>query len=123
HSLAPHSLAEPVAVSDRDARVVDVNAAWRHFARENKLAPELLDDGSSYLDLLEATSAVGGRQATEAARGVLKVLGGRQASLRIEYPMRAGDRERRYVMRVTRLENTRRLLFVCAHFDITEPRH
>src|SRR5690554_5641867 len=123
HTLVIDSLAEQIAIIDRDARIVDVNAAWRHFARENRLAPELLDAGSSYLDLLEATSAVGGRQATEAARGVLKVLGGRQASLRIEYPMRAGDRERWYVMRVTRLENTRRLLFVCSHFDITERRH
>lgn len=123
HTLVIDSLAEQIAIIDRDARIIDVNAAWRLFARESRLAPELLAAGASYLDLLEATSATGGRQGTEAARGVLKVLGGRQDSLRIEYPMRAGDRDRWYVMRVNRLENTRRLLYVCSHFDITERRH
>lgn len=123
HTLVIDSLGEHIAIIDRDARIVDVNAAWRRFARESGIPSELLAVGSSYLDLLEATSASGARQGAEAARGVLKALGGRQATVRVEYPMRAGDRDRWYVMRVSRLENTRRPLYVSSHFDITERRH
>ncbi len=123
HTLVIDSLAEQIAIIDRDAGIIDVNAAWRRFARENRVAPELLAPGANYLELLEATSVAGRRHGAQAARGVLNVLGGRQALLRIEYPMRAGDRDRWYVMRVSRLENTRRPLFVSSHFDITERRH
>lgn len=123
HTLVIDSLAEQIAIIDQDARIVDVNAAWRRFVRESRIEPDLLAIGGSYLDLLEATATMAGRQGAEAARGVLKVLGGRQASLRIEYPMRAGEHDRWCVMRVTRLQNTRRPLYVSLHFDITERRH
>src|SRR5690606_6109091 len=51
HTLVIDSLAEQIAIIDRDANIVDVNAAWRRFAREGRLAPELLAPGGSYLDL------------------------------------------------------------------------
>lgn len=123
HTLVIDSLAEQIAIIDRDANIVDVNAAWRRFAREGRLAPELLAPGGSYLDLLVATSAAGSRHMAHTARGIEDVLGGRQAELRVEYPMRAGGLDRWYVMRVGRLENSRRPLFVSSHFDITERRH
>lgn len=123
HTLVVDSLAEQIAIVDRAANIVDVNAAWRRFALENGLAPELLAAGRSYLELLAATSPADSRHGKYAAGGVLNVLGGRQALLRLEYPMRAGDRDRWYVMRVSRLENTRRPLFVSSHFDITERHH
>src|SRR5690606_20124713 len=61
HTLVVDSLAEQIAILDRAANIVDVNAAWRRFALENGLAPELLAAGRSYLELLAATSPADSR--------------------------------------------------------------
>lgn len=122
HTLVLDSLADQVAIIDRSAAIVDLNAAWLRFARLNGISAGMTRLGRPFIDLLLASGAPGDPNVADAARGILRVLTGKRDEFRIEYPVGDAGAQRWLLMRASRLETPADPLFVVSHFDITERR-
>lgn len=119
HTLVINSLEEQIAVIDQAGTIVDVNSAWANFGAENGLSSTHACVGSSYLKVLSASATNGDNLAGEAAQGILDVMHGKRASFYFEYPCHSPEEKRWFMMRVTRLKDDSRSLFVISHHNIT----
>jgi len=119
HTLVINSLEEQIAVIDQEGTIIDVNLAWINFGNENGLSFKYGWVGRNYLKVLSASSASGDSLAGEAGQGILEVVSGKRASFYFEYPCHSPDEKRWFMMRVTRLKDDSRSLFVISHQDIT----
>ncbi len=119
HTLVINSLEEQIAVIDQAGTIVDVNSAWTKFGVENGLSSKYACVGCNYLKVLSASVASGDSLAGEAEQGISDVVNGKRASFYLEYPCHSPDRKRWFIMRVTRLKDDSRSLFVISHHDIT----
>ena len=119
HTLVINSLEEQIAVIDQAGTIVDVNLAWTKFGQENGLSSTYACVGLNYLEILSASAAGGDSLAAEAAQGISDVVSGRRASFYFEYPCHSPEEKRWFLMRVTRLKDGSRRLFVISHQNIT----
>lgn len=119
HTLVINSLEEQIAVIDQTGAIIDVNSAWTSFGVENGLSSKYSCVGSNYLDALSASAASGDSLAGEALQGILDVLNRKHDSFYIEYPCHSPNEKRWFIMRVTRLNDDSRSLFVLSHHNIT----
>lgn len=119
HTLVFNSLEEQIAVIDQAGNIVDVNAAWTHFGTENGLSSKEGCVGSNYLKVLSTSVASGDSLAGEAEQGILDVVSGKRATFYIEYPCHSPHEKRWFMMRVTRLQDDSKSLFVVSHHNIT----
>lgn len=120
HTLVINSLEEQIAVIDHAGIIVDVNLAWTDFGIENGLSPKYASVGCNYLNVVSASAARGDSLASEAAQGILDVVSGKRASFYFEYPCHGPDDKRWFMMRVTRLKDDARRLYVISHHNITQ---
>ena len=119
HTLVINSLGEQIAVIDQAGSIIDVNAAWTRFGAENGLPGRYACLGRNYLEVLSASAASGDDLAGEAEQGIADVLSGRRGSFYFEYPCHSPQEKRWFMMRVIRLKDDSRRLFVVSHQDIT----
>jgi diguanylate cyclase (GGDEF)-like protein len=119
HTLVVNSLEEQIAVIDEAGVILDVNLAWTEFGVDNGLSAKYAWVGRNYLEVLSASAAAGDGLAGEAARGIEEVVKGKRASFYLEYPCHSPQEKRWFIMRVTRLKDESRRLFVIAHQNIT----
>lgn len=115
-----NSLEEQIVVIDHAGTIVDVNLAWTTFGTENGLSPKYTSVGSNYLKVVSASAAKGDSLASEAAQGILDVMSGNHTSFYFEYPCNSPDEKRWFLMRVTRLKDDARRLYVISHHNITQ---
>jgi diguanylate cyclase (GGDEF)-like protein len=124
HTLVFNSLDEQIAVIDREGAIVDLNAAWREYGRNNNLAAKFMCAGANYLNVLvdagSGSDADGENFAGPARKGILEVIGGKRDSFYFEYPCHSPDEKRWFMMRVVRLADSASRFFVVAHQDITQ---
>ena len=109
-----------IALVDANGDIVLVNKAWRDFAKNNDLAPELVSEGTSYLC---ACDNAGGNNATGAdsfADGIRQVLAGTIEQFTLEYPCHAPHERRWFVGRVTPFPGDGPRRVVVAHENITD---
>ncbi|WP_042699377.1 chemotaxis protein CheB [Azospirillum sp. B506] len=114
------SLPEHIAVTDRDGRIVMVNAAWRGFAQRNGAAvADRCGVGTNYLEVCLSPE---GREKDGIARrvhdGLRRILDGEADDFTIEYPCHSPDEQRWFLMHATRL-NDRDGGVVVSHINIT----
>ncbi len=119
HTLVINSLEEQIAVIDQAGTIVDVNSAWNNFGVENGLSSKSACVGCNYFKVLSASVARGDSLAGDAEQGIMDVVNGNRASFYLEYPCHSPDQKRWFMMRVTRLKDDSRSLFVISHHDIT----
>ncbi|PWC34746.1 chemotaxis protein [Azospirillum sp. TSO35-2] len=115
------SLPEHIAVTDRQGRIVMVNAAWRGFARRNGApALERCGVGSNYLDVCRPPDGDAGPGSAAGAvhDGLRAILDGTAEDFSIEYPCHSADEQRWFLMHATRL-NDRDGGLVVSHINIT----
>ena len=115
-----NSLSEQVAVLDQHGVIVNVNAAWRDFAKSNG-APESVVNpiGVNYLELCER--AAGGPRGDDAAAawsGIKAVMLGEQREFVLEYAGHAPHEQRWFQMRVTSLQGWQPGV-VISHLNVT----
>jgi diguanylate cyclase (GGDEF)-like protein len=118
--LVINSLDEQIAVIDRAGTILDVNFAWTQFGGENGLSSNYAWEGSNYFKVLSAAAAGGDKLAGEARQGILDVVSGKSVSFYFEYPCHSPDEKRWFMMRVSRLKDDSRSLFVISHQNITQ---
>jgi len=115
-----NSLTAQIAVLDSRGFIVEVNEAWKRFARENNSADQACYVGASYLAACEAAIRRGGDGTAETAfHGIRAVLRGEQHSFSLEYPCHSPDEERWFVVRMTRFSHGATINVVVAHENIT----
>lgn len=115
------SLAENVAVLDRDANIVAVNQAWKDFSIANGADSEWgCGVGSNYLNvcrpILEGPEA---QDAAKSAKGISAVMQGDRTYFEYEYPCHAPHQKRWFRMGVTPLRGTAGGVVV-SHANVTE---
>jgi diguanylate cyclase (GGDEF)-like protein len=119
HTLVLNSLEEQVAVIDEQGTIVDVNAAWVQFGKENGLSTEVTCVGRNYLGVLSAPASGADNIAGAARQGIADVINGARPSFYFEYPCHSPDEKRWFMMRVNSLKNSSKSFFVVSHQNIT----
>ncbi|MGH8518154.1 MAG: PAS domain S-box protein, partial [Panacagrimonas sp.] len=111
-----------LAVLDANGTIVQVNAAWRTFARQNGLPLAQGGPGTNYLDVCRTSSARGDPYAERALAGLLGILGGTTSGLSFEYPCDAPDLTRWFVMQASPCRVGDQTGAVVVHLDVTARR-
>jgi PAS domain S-box-containing protein len=115
------SLPAHVAVLDRDGRIVDINASWKRFARENGQGDSSqLGVGVDYLAVCRAAIDAADPLADEALKGIQAVLAGTQHEFRLEYPCDSPSQKRWFLMHVSPSFPRAKGGAIVTHTDITD---
>jgi len=113
------SLHHEIAILDCSGTIIEVNEAWKDFARANGGNADW--KGANYLTICRAAAAAGDTTAPEVLDGVQSVLEGTRSFFEIEYPCAAPGADRFFVMRAVPLR-TPAGGAVVSHVDITPIR-
>ena len=113
------SLDHEVAILDSSGAIIEVNEAWKDFARANGNNVDW--KGANYLAICRAAASAGDTSASEVLDGVRSVLEGTRSFFEIEYPCAAPSVERFFLMRAVPLR-TPAGGAVVSHIDITPVR-
>ncbi|WP_158623436.1 PAS domain-containing protein [Corallococcus sp. CA053C] len=119
------SLSTHIAILDGRGAILEVNAAWKRFARENGCTdePGPCGVGADYLGVTDAAKGEFSTEAPAVAAGIRDILAGRSEQFLLEYPCHEPDgRHRWFLMRATRFAAQGPLRVVVAHEDITGRR-
>ncbi len=108
-----NSVTAHIAVLNKNGVIIAVNEAWRKFAAENGMSPEV-GLGENYFDICQATS-----EATGIIKGMKAVLTGEQSRFSVEYPCHSPTEERWFWMHAVPLQSGEGGLVV-SHFNITD---
>ena len=115
------SLASHIAVLDEQGCILEVNEAWRRFADENNFSFFAYGVGSNYLSPFENESIECGNGG-QIASGIRQVMNGESESFEFEYPCHSPERQRWFLLRVTRFKTPGPTRVVIAHEDVTKLR-
>ena len=114
-----NSLPSTIAVLDADGVIVEVNEPWRRFAHENSAAGTIADTiGQKYLSTSPAGDGGDDDEAKTTFIGISAVVQGERDYYSAEYPCHSPDKQRWFLMTVSRLTGSVRGA-VIAHTDIT----
>lgn len=113
------SLAEHVAVVDRQGVIVDVNAAWRRFVAANGGDPDAVV-GTNYLEVCEAARGHSAMEAGRVAQGIREVLAGHLPGFQVEYPCHSPTEKRWFLLHARPWIHDGRIVgAVVSHIPIT----
>jgi PAS domain S-box-containing protein len=114
-----NALSSHIAIIDEEGEIIEVNAAWDRFARENHFRgnPGM---GNNYLQVCDSASTRFCEEATVVASGLRAVMAGKTTAFHFEYPCHSPQEKRWFVVRVTRFGGEGPVRVVVAHENITE---
>jgi len=113
------ALALHIAILDEQGTIIQVNAAWSRFAREN----DFQDGdglGANYLRVCQSASGKFSEGATDVAGGIADVIAGKCSEFSHEYPCPNPRQARWFVLQATRFVIAGSVRVVVAHENITE---
>lgn len=111
------SLPVNVAILDSEGTIVESNAAWQRFGRENDIDGTADTVGVNYLDICDPIDDV---HADGAAEGIRSILDGKRDLFTMEYPCHSPTEKRWFLMRVSPVSDADGGHVVVAHINITE---
>ena len=114
NALSPH-----IAILDGQGTIVEVNAAWDRFARENGFVGSG-GKGENYLQVCHSDTGHRCGESLSVAGGIRDVMAGRKAEFHLEYECHGPQERRWFVVRVTRFAGDGPVRVVVAHENITE---
>lgn len=118
-----NALSAHIAVLDDAGVIVAVNEAWQRFARDNGGNAADLGVGVNYLSVCEISGRENGDATANKVRdGIHALLRGEPEPPAVEYPCHASDRQRWFVVHMTRFFHQGTGYIVVAHEDITARR-
>ena len=113
------ALSAHIAILDDDGTILNVNRAWRDFARANSAGTANLSEGANYLNVCAAAHGPHSKEAAAFAVGFRSVLRGEQDEFSFEYPCHSPDEKRWFHVRVTHFPGKDKHCLVAAHENIT----
>lgn len=114
-----NSLAEQIAVIDKQGAIVYTNASWADFGRNNGFSKAGPGPEANYLQVLRQSAGSGDHLAAVAIQGIFHVIQGDLPTFYHEYPCHSPTRKRWFMMRVCPVRDSSRQLLVISHHDIT----
>jgi PAS domain S-box-containing protein len=115
------ALSSHIAILDEHGTIIEVNAAWNRFARENNFL-DAHGVGGNYLKVCDSASGNFSKEAPAVADGIRAVIAGRREEFQLEYPCHGPHEKRWFLVRVTRFGGDGMVRVVVAHENITERR-
>jgi len=109
-----------IAILDRNGVIMEVNEAWKRFARENGFQSGNFGVGMNYLAVCEQATGPESEFAHALAQGIRRVISGEQTAYTLEYPYHGPAARRWFVTRIARLAEASGAPIVVAHEDVTE---
>jgi diguanylate cyclase (GGDEF)-like protein len=119
NSSVLHALVANIAVLNRTGQIVEVNEAWKKFARENGAREGWSGIGTNYLEICRRAVGEDAEIAAKTALGIQSVLEGSESLFTLEYPCHAPDQKRWFSLYVTPLSHEQGGAVV-SHINITE---
>ena len=108
-----------IAILDESGVILDVNAAWRDFARVNNFTHNAYGIGLNYLTVCDNAAPVS-KDAFTVGEGIRSVMGHELNEFYLEYPCHSPSERRWYVVRVTRFDWYGHVRLIVAHQNVTE---
>jgi PAS domain S-box-containing protein len=114
-----NALSSHIAILNEHGTIVEVNAAWDRFARENRfLGSGGL--GDNYLQVCHSATGHFCEEAPSVASGIRDVMAGKKTEFHLEYPCHGPQERRWFIVRITRFDGDGPVRVVVAHENITE---
>lgn len=120
------SLSAHIAIVDHQGCILETNAAWRNFARENSANVSGGRDvginfiGQNYLQICESAVGEGARDAKNVATGIRQVIEKKCDAFLYDYPCHSSTGRRWFYMRAIRMAGADPVRVIVSHEDITE---
>ena len=114
-----NALSSHIAILDEHGTIIEVNAAWHRFARENGFTGNH-GVGDNYLHVCKSADGSCSEEASPVAIGIHNVMTGKSKEFYLEYPCHSPQEERWFIVRATRFGGTGPVRVVVAHENITE---
>jgi len=116
------ALSGHIAIINECGTIIEVNAAWKRFARENNFRGSHGGVGENYLAICDSATGDFAAEAATAAAGIRAVIAGQRDEFHLEYPCHGPQQQRWFMVRVTRFAGDGPIRAVVAHEKITERR-
>ena len=113
------SLPQHIAILDASGVILEVNQAWKKFARANRMLGNSQGVGCNYLEVCQDSARLNCPEAAEVADGIVRVIRGEQEHFQLEYPCHGEEEQRWFALHVTRFESDDGPRAVVAHENIT----
>jgi DNA-binding CsgD family transcriptional regulator/PAS domain-containing protein len=114
------ALSAHIAILDETGVIVETNAAWRLYGRQNGM-PEGYDaKGENYLEICDKTEGPEAPAARKTADGIRRVIAGETEEFRQDYPCHSDVQKRWYYLRAVRIAGGNPMRVIISHEDITE---
>ena len=117
HSIL-ESMPAHVATVDRDGVIVQVNAAWNDFARDNGGDPKRTGIGANYLEVCRRAQGPYSEGAQECLEGLQALIRGEREQFDLEYPCPGPGEPRWFLLRAVRMRGAEGMA-VLSHINIS----
>ncbi|MCG8553144.1 MAG: LuxR C-terminal-related transcriptional regulator [Desulfobacterales bacterium] len=120
------SLSAHIAIVDDQGCILETNAAWRNFSRDNTTGvPAGIDGGINftglnYLKTCDAATGEGARDAKNVAVGIRQVIEKECDEFLYDYPCHSATGKRWFYMRAIRMADADPVRVIVSHEDITQ---
>lgn len=114
------ALSAHIAIIDETGFIIETNAAWRDFGRQNGLPEGYEAMGKNYLTICDSTGGEDAPAARKIADGIRKVAAGEIREFRKDYPCHSAIRQYWYYLRAVRITGESPVRLIISHEDITE---
>lgn len=113
------SLSAHIALLDENGVILEVNKAWREFAKNNNGQMKLVSTGCNYLDVCDQATGMCSDGSDAVANGIREVIRGKRSEFRMEYPCHSPSEHRWFVCHVTTCDSPHAGRVVVAHENVT----
>jgi serine phosphatase RsbU (regulator of sigma subunit) len=114
-----NSLSANIAILDENGVILETNEAWKNFATANKMKGSNDSIGVNYLELCDATTGKGAKDAHSVAAGIRSVIRGETKEFLYDYPCHGPDGRHFFYLRSIRVAGKEPIRVVVSHEDIT----
>ena len=115
-----NTLPANIALLDAHGVIVDINDAWRRFARQNGFPGDNFGVGENYIHVCENSKGIFSKGAKDVGKGLRDVLENYVREFVYEYPCHSPHEKRWYRMIATPLKDRKYRGAVVMHLDISE---
>jgi diguanylate cyclase (GGDEF)-like protein len=112
------ALSASIAVLDRKGQIVEINEAWKSFARANGAREDRTGVGVNYLAVCRRATGDDAEVAFRTAAGIQAVMEGSENLFALEYACHSPTQKRWYLLHVTPLPEKSGV--VVSHINITD---
>jgi len=113
------ALSAHIAILDEHGTIIEVNRAWKQFARANQFHGERCGVGDNYFTVCGGAVGDFAGEAPPSAKGIRAVMTSVSDEFQLEYPCHGPHEQRWFTLRATRFDGAGAVRVVVAHENIT----